>query len=76
MLSLNYDSKNDILYLTFSNKNNSIGDEIIDGYVVMKDILSDDVTGVTIFDFMKKYNASYQLPIEVNYRSDIVPSIV
>ena len=55
MLGPNYDSKNDILYLTFGNKNNSIGDEIMDGYVVMRDILTNEITGATIFDFMKNY---------------------
>ena len=72
MLSQNYDSKNDILYLAFGNKRESIGDEVIDGYVVMRDFFTNEVTGLTIFDFMSKYHANklpaYQLPVDVDYQ--------
>ena len=80
MLSQNYDSRNDILYLTFGSKQNSIGDEVATGYVVMRDIFTDSITGLTIFDFMKKYKTnnipSYQLPININYQNDVLPLIV
>jgi len=48
-----YDKNNDVLYCRFGDKSNSYGDENPDGIVVMRDMDSNDVTGVTIFHAVK-----------------------
>ena len=79
MLNLNYDQKNDILYLGFADKSNSYGDEIEDGFVVMRDILTEKITGFTIFDFKKRYNdntlANIPIPISVDFDKDVISRI-
>jgi uncharacterized protein YuzE len=76
-MNLNYDNKNDILYLAFADKSYSYGDEDDNGCVIMKDFGSDEITGVTIFDFMSKYNKNQlpflNLPVQINYNDDIIP---
>ena len=44
-----YDSLNDILYISFASTANSYGDESIDGIVILKDIDTDEITGLTVF---------------------------
>ena len=46
--SKTYDRINDILYIKFASTSMSYGDETEDGVVVMRDIITDEVTGVTI----------------------------
>lgn len=50
-----YDSNSDILYCTFRDKSNSYGDEDPDNIVVMRDIDTDIITGITILNFMTMY---------------------
>ena len=52
---INYDRAVDVLYLTFSNMSNSYGDEDIDNIVFFKDIDSEEITGITILNFLKMY---------------------
>ena len=54
MLTLNYDQKFDVLYLTFADNSNSYGEEDDNGYVIHRDRISHEITSVTIFDFMAK----------------------
>ena len=53
--NLQYDQENDILYYTCLNNCDSYGDENPDNIVVMRDIESDVITGVTILNFAKMY---------------------
>lgn len=80
MLSLNYDHKNDILYLGFSDRSNSYGDEIVDGFVILYDLESHLVTGVTIFDFLAKYRANklndLPMPIDVDFDKEVISAII
>ncbi len=80
MLSLNYDHKNDILYLGFSDRSNSYGDEIVDGFVILYDLGSHLVTGVTIFDFLAKYHAnqlnSLPMPIDIDFDKEVIAAII
>ena len=48
---MDYDSDNDILYCTFGDKTNSYGDEDPDNVVVMRDMDTDDITGITVLNF-------------------------
>lgn len=79
MLDLNYDPKNDVLYLGFTDKSNSYGDEIEDGFIVMKDILTDKITGFTIFDFKKRYDnntlTQITMPIPIDFKQDVLNRI-
>ena len=76
MLDLNYDESFDVLYMGFADKTNSYGDEVKNGYVLMIDEDTQIVTGLTIFDFMSRYNngtlESLPLPVSVDYDIDVV----
>jgi hypothetical protein len=52
---LQYDQKNDILYYTRSDEGDSYGDENPDNIVIMRDIESDVVTGITVLNFARMY---------------------
>lgn len=79
MLKINYDRTNDIMYFSLGDKSNSYGDEIVDGFVVMRDIETDEITGFTIFDFIKKYESnnlySLPLPIPIDFDADVIAKI-
>ena len=53
--NLQYDQEDDILDYSCQNKGDSYGDENPDNIVVMRDIESDVITGVTILNFAKMY---------------------
>lgn len=53
--NINYDKANDVLYYSCGDNSNSYGDEDPDNIVVMRDMNTDEVTGVTILDFLKMY---------------------
>ena len=79
MLNLNLDIKNDILYIRFVDTSNSYGEEIENGLVVLRDMANDNITGITIFDFVKKYQENeverLELPIDINFERDVIPNI-
>lgn len=79
MLIANLDEKNDILYVKFDSTKNSYGDEIQDGVVYLHDIINDNITGITIFDFLKRYEKGILnnewLPYDLTFNEDIVPHI-
>lgn len=54
MIKLNYDKRFDVLYTHLSDASNSYGDEDDYGNVIHRDFESDEVTALTIFDFMQK----------------------
>ncbi len=72
MLKLNYDKKNDILYLSIGDPKPSYGEEDVSGIVIRRDMASNDITGITIFDFMKRITEktidSKDLPIQVDFQ--------
>lgn len=53
-MKIQYDEKNDILYISISNMNNSYGEDDGDGNVVFRDVSTEQISGVTIFDFTNK----------------------
>ena len=75
MLNLNYDNRYDILYVGISDKKNSIGDEEYDGLLVLRDIQSNNITGLTIFDFFERYKTNrlpaFPLEVKQNVRREI-----
>ena len=56
MVTAKLDEKNDILYVNFSDTKNSYGNEIDNGLVCLYDMFDNSLTGITVFDFSKKYN--------------------
>jgi|GEM_PF-2280679 len=80
MLNLNYDSSSDVLYIGLADKSNSYGDEVANGYVLLIDNDTDEITGLTIFDFMYRYNngilTTVSLPVHIDYTNDVVPYIM
>lgn len=52
---VDYDDQYDILYCSFSDASNSYGDELDKNVVILRDMDSDGVTGVTIYGFKKHY---------------------
>lgn len=79
MLSLDLDKKNDILYIKVKDMGNSFGVEIENGLVVFHDISNRTITGVTIFDFLKKYRdneiENIKLPIKIDFKNDVYPNL-
>ena len=53
-LSCNYDERHDVLYVALGDRRNSYGDDE-NGLVFLRDMDTDELTGITIFGFMKKY---------------------
>ena len=50
---VDYDSKFDVLYYNMSNTENSYGDEIDDNIVLLRDIDTDKITGITILGYKR-----------------------
>lgn len=79
MLNLNLDRKNDILYLGLSDTGNSYGAEIANGLIVLHDIQTDDITGITIFDFLKRHQEGtlnkLPLPIKIDFKKEVYPKL-
>jgi hypothetical protein len=49
-----YDSENDVLFLTFSDKSNSYGDELDEYITLMRDWDSNEITGAIVYEFSKR----------------------
>ncbi len=56
-MKINYDSRFDTLYLTFSSSDNSYGDDSSDSIILLRDMDTEEITGLTILSFLKKYRA-------------------
>ena len=50
---VDYDPKFDVLYYNMSNTENSYGDEIDDNIVLLRDIDTDKITGITILGYKR-----------------------
>lgn len=57
---VDYDQKFDVLYYNMSNTGNSYGDEIDDNIVLLRDIDTDKITGVTIIGYNKFFVVNSQ----------------
>lgn len=67
-LKYNYDGKFDVLYIALGDRSNSYGDDSERGLVYLRDIDTDELTGVTIMNFWRKYaaNALPKLPFKID----------
>ena len=50
-----YDKKFDVLYIALGDRSNSYGDASEGNVIYLKDIDTDELTGITIMNFKKKY---------------------
>lgn len=75
-LIVNWDKKHDVLYLKIDDTKNSYGDETKEGVVILRDMCTDAITGITIFDFIKKCKdgsvENLDLPIAINFDKDVL----
>ncbi len=58
-VSINYDKKNDILYISLGEPLPSYGDEKYDGIVFRYSFIDERLTGFTILDFKKRLSEDY-----------------
>ena len=80
MLEINYDWQFDVLYLDIADNSQSCGAETINGVNIFRDLVSDDVTGFIIFDFVEKYRNKRLISIpfapNINIAKDVFPRII
>lgn len=71
---INYNSKFDVLDLSFVDNKNSYGEEDVDNIVEFRDTKTGKLTGLTILDFKSMFdtNDSRILSIQKKYRLDKV----
>lgn len=78
-MKIDYDKRFDTLYVALDNKSDSYGDDSSDDIILMRDLITDSITGFTILSFFKKYhsNALPKLPdsIGCSIERDIIPRI-
>lgn len=58
--TIDYDKKFDVLYCKFANTDNSYGDEVDNNIVVLRDIETDTVTGITIMGLRKSIKHAFR----------------
>lgn len=77
MLAINHDRKNDVLYIGIGDRSNSYGDEISSGIILLYDIDTEELTGVTILDFLQKYKSKKldNIPMSINFERDVIPQL-
>ncbi|GHV37663.1 hypothetical protein FACS1894187_15000 [Synergistales bacterium] len=76
---LDYDKQYDILSIGFGDRSNAFGDEADSDYTVMRDMESNKIVGLIVWDFLRKYK-SKTLPkwpdgIDINIDTDIVSNV-
>mgnify|MGYP000884767873 CR=1 FL=1 len=62
-LQFDYDAKYDVLYVALGDRDNSYGDDSEAGIIYLRDIDTDELTGVTVLDFMKRYRSNTLPPL-------------
>lgn len=68
-LTINYDKKNDILYVSIGEPIASISEEISDGIYLRRSIETDEISGVTILDY--KYKIDNKINIDLPKEIDL-----
>jgi len=75
-LNIDYDSTADVLYISFGKPKPAICVEVNDGDLVRVDAYTDEVVGITIIDFKKRYIDSCSLMSIEETANAIVPKIL
>lgn len=71
-MRVSYDVQNDVLYLSYGKPREAISEEAEDGVWVRQDPWSDEIVGVTVIDFGRRFEqpgASLILPRPARYGS-------
>ena len=55
--SVNYDDRFDILYFSIADTSNSYGDQIDSHMILLKDLNTDEITGVTIYGYKRFFTS-------------------
>ena len=55
---IDYDNRYDVLYCKIDDTSNSYGDEIDSNIILLKDMDTEEITGITIMDFKRSYNVN------------------
>lgn len=58
-----YDTEEDILYLSIGEPKPSVTEEIEEGILIRKDIATGEITGVTILDYKDRINKNEKINI-------------
>jgi uncharacterized protein YuzE len=66
---IHYDSKNDVMYISFGEPTPSYSDELADGIYLRYDMITDEISGITIMDFSKRQTELNQLyvPFDISF---------
>jgi uncharacterized protein YuzE len=71
-VNINYDKKNDILYVSFGYPRPSFCVTQVDDVFIMKDIETGEYSGITVMDFKERLNdgsiATLQLPFKLDIK--------
>jgi hypothetical protein len=74
---INHDEKYDVLSLSFAENSHSYGCDEHDGIVVFRNMQSDEITGVMIYDFTRRYNdrtiMKINFPFQIDFEKDVMP---
>lgn len=54
-LNISYDPQNDVLYLSYGKAREAVSEETEDGVFVRRDPWSDEIVGVTVIDFGRRF---------------------
>ena len=62
-IQFNYDKKFDVLYYRWDRTDNTYGDEVEDDIILLRDIEANNIKGITVLNFKKRYysNQTYML---------------
>ena len=67
---ISYDKIGDVLYISFGKPRPAICDEVDQGDLIRIDPLTDEIVGITVLNYKKKYDLS------VEFAKDIIPLII
>ena len=63
---IDYDNKYDVLYCLIDDTSNSYGGELDSNIVLLRDIDTEKVTGITVLDFKRSFCRNKQIAITLN----------
>ena len=79
MKKIKYDSKHDVLYITLCEMHDPYGDEDPSGIVILRELETNEICAITIFEFSKRLiqggGLPMVLPSSVDFDKDILPYI-
>ncbi|MHB8828761.1 MAG: DUF2283 domain-containing protein [Syntrophales bacterium] len=75
LISINYDSNSDVLYISFGKATDAISIEIEEGTLIRIDPFKQIIVGITIVDFSAKYMGKGKKSVEL-VANKIVPRIL